>query len=82
VERNIKRRQTLLAITSREVREERVKLSKEREKKNAARTKGEKVSNCTEGPVQQEHVEEKAVRVSGLKVMGVFTLCGVLVMLG
>jgi hypothetical protein len=39
---------------------------------NAARAGDKGARNCTEGPVEQEHVEEKGVRVSGLKVLGVF----------
>jgi hypothetical protein len=49
---------------------------------NAARAGDERIGNCTEGLEQQERVEEKGVRVSRLKVLGVFTLCGVLVTFG
>jgi hypothetical protein len=39
-------------------------------------------SNCTDEPIQLDHVAERGERVSELKVMGVFILCGELVTLG
>jgi hypothetical protein len=42
----------------------------------------ERPTNCTESPTWQEKQVKKELRISGLKVMGVFTLCGLLASLG
>jgi hypothetical protein len=82
VEKNIKRRQTLLVMTSREVKEDMLRVREEKQRMGEARARSEEPSNCTEVPVRQEQLEEKGVKVSGLKVVGVFTLCRVLAVLG
>jgi hypothetical protein len=42
----------------------------------------EVAEDSTEELIQQGHVKEKKEGISGLKVMGVFTRCGVLITLG
>jgi hypothetical protein len=81
VEKNIKRRQTLLDITSRGVKESMPRLAEDRKRMEKG-TRDEESGNCTESPGLWERPEEKRVKASGLKVMGVFTLCGVLATLG
>jgi hypothetical protein len=51
------RRETLLDITSREVRGDMFRLGEEMKKMNTAKARGEEPSNCTEGPVRQERLE-------------------------
>lgn len=82
LEKNIKRKQTLLEIIAKEIEDEKIKIAEEWEKLSAVGAGDEVTGNCTEETVQLEHVEERGKRVSGLKVMGVFTLCGVLLTLG
>ncbi len=82
VVKNIKRRQILLEITSREVEESMLRLAEEKKRMEEVRTRDEGLGNCTESPAHLERLKEKGVKVSGLKVMGVFTLCEVLATLG
>lgn len=72
----------MLEITYKEVRKKAVRLSEEKKKVSAAGAEDKEAGNCTKGPVPQERVVERSVRVSGVKLMGVFTLCGVLATLG
>ncbi len=78
----IRRKQMLLDITSREVEECMHRVKAERERMEEEQIKEEKPTNCTESPTWQEKQVKKELRISGLKVTGVFTLCGLIASLG
>ncbi len=59
MEKNIKRRQTLLEMTSREVREDMLRVREEKQRMGEARARSEEPCNCTEVLVRQEQLEEK-----------------------
>jgi hypothetical protein len=82
LEKTIRRRQMLLDLTSREVEENVHRLEAEKKKMEEDRVRMEEPANCTETIILPEEQVKKDSRMSGPKVMGVFTLCGLLASLG
>jgi hypothetical protein len=59
VEKNIRRKQTLLEIIAKEIKDEKIKIAEEWEKVSAVGEEGEVVSNCMDEPVQLERMAER-----------------------
>jgi hypothetical protein len=87
LEKTIRRKQKLLDLTSRET-EDGIgmpKLEQEKkvvEEKRAQAELAEEPINCTAAMDESERLIMKRGEMSGLQVMGIFTLCGLLEILG
>lgn len=80
LEKTVWRRQMLLDLTSGEIEEGLRKLEMEKGRMEEERTQAEESINCTETVNAPE--SQATARISGLQVMGVFTLCDLLATLG
>jgi hypothetical protein len=78
----IRMRQMLLDLTSRAMEERVHKLKSERERMEEERAKEKEPANSMENFDLAGRQVKKESRISGFKVLGVFTLCGLLASLG
>jgi hypothetical protein len=67
---------------AREFKDERVRMAEEFKRLTVPDHENEATECNAEEPVQQERIEEKKEKISGLTVMGVFIACGVWMTLG
>jgi hypothetical protein len=85
LEKTIRRRQKLIDLTSREIEDGILNLEEEKkavEEKKAQAEQAEEPASCTVAMTEPERLTMRRGEVSGLQVIGVFTLCGLLATLG
>jgi hypothetical protein len=82
LEKTMRRRQMLLDLTSKEVEEGQRKLEVEKKRMEEERIHAREPINCMETVIIPEGQATRGSGILGLQVMGVFTLCGLLVALG
>ncbi len=75
LEKTVRRIQMLLNLTSEEIEEGLCKLEMEKKRMDEERTHAEEPINCTVTVITPEGQAARGARISGLQVMGVFTLC-------
>jgi hypothetical protein len=81
-EKTIRRRQKLLDLTSREIEEGKLKLEEEKKTMDKERVQADEPSNSMATVIEPESLTGKREGVPGWQIMGVFTLCGLLALLG
>jgi hypothetical protein len=74
LEKTIRWRQKLIDLTSREIEDGILKLEEEKKAVEEKKAQAEEPANCTVAMTEPERLTTRRGEVSGLQVMGVFTL--------